>query len=150
MKHDNQHTNVCLLLRFFIIEKFPNIQKMEPFGSFRGGKRAKIKYPLINYMLVPSLLGHYSYHHYYELVRLLINHLSNLVYKTSLWHTYYHWYFKLQCLKNLWDLPGILNISMIYSPCSIDPGGTLTISCITISPLLSAVERNTSTTTIYI
>ena len=79
-------------------------------------------------MLVPSLHGHYSFHCYYELVRLLISHLSNLGYKSLLWHTSSLLCFKYQILKNLWVLPGILNITLIYSPCSTDPGGTFTIS----------------------
>ena len=81
-------------------------------------------------MLVPSLHGHYSFHYYYELVRLLISHLSNLGYKSLLWHTSSLLCFKYPILKNLWVLPGMLNITLIYSPCSMDPSGTFTISCV--------------------
>ena len=79
-------------------------------------------------MLVPLLHGHYSLHHYYELVRLLINLLPNLGYKSLFWHTSSLQCFKSPVLKNLWVLPGMLNITMIYSPCSIDPDSTFTIS----------------------
>lgn len=34
----------------------------------------------------------------------------------------------------------MLNITMIYSPCAKDPGGTLTISRLTILPVLFAVN----------
>ena len=81
-------------------------------------------------MLVPSFHGHYSFHYYYELVRLLISPLSNLGYKSLLWHTSSLLCFKYPVLKNLWVLPGMLNITLIYSPCSIDPDSTFTISCI--------------------
>ena len=79
-------------------------------------------------MLVPSFHGHYSFHYYYELVRLLISLLPHLVYKNLLWYTSSCWCFKPLILKNLWVLPGMLNTTMIYSPCSIDPGVTLTVS----------------------
>lgn len=84
------------------------------------------------YMLVHSLHGHYSFH-YYELVRLIISPLSNLGYKYLLWHTSLLLCFKYPILKNIWVLTGMLNITLIYSPCSTDPGDTFTISCFTFS-----------------
>ena len=79
-------------------------------------------------MLVPSLHGRYPFLHYYELVRPLINLLPDLGYKSLIWHTSSLRCLKSPILKNLWVLPGILNITLIYSPCSTDPGGTFTIS----------------------
>ena len=79
-------------------------------------------------MLVPSLQSHYILHNYYELVRPLISLLPNLGYKSLLWHTSSLQCFKSPILKNLWVLPGMLNIILIYSPCSIDPDSIFTIS----------------------
>lgn len=79
-------------------------------------------------MLVPLLHGHYSLHHYYELVQPLISLLPNLGYKSLFRHTSSLRCFKSLILKNLWVLPGMLNITLIYSPCSIDPNSTFTIS----------------------
>ena len=92
-------------------------------------------------MLVPLLHGHYSLHHYYELVRLLINLLSNLGYKSLFQHTPSLQCFKPPILKNLWVLPGILNITLIYSPCSMDPGSTFTISRISDIAIIVCGER---------
>ena len=92
-------------------------------------------------MLVPSLHGHYSLHYYYELVRLLINLLSNLGYKSLFRHTPSLQCFKPPILKNLWVLPGILNITLIYSPCSMDPGSTFTISRISDIAIIVCGER---------
>lgn len=71
---------------------------------------------------------HYSFHNYYELVRPLINLLPNLGCKSLLCHTSSLQCFKSPILKNLWVLPCILNITMLYSTCFIDPDSIFTIS----------------------
>lgn len=65
-------------------------------------------------MLTPSLHGRYSLQHYYELVRLLIHHLSYFGFYITLVST-------LPLLWGVWDLPGITHITLSNSPCSMTP-----------------------------